>query len=599
MDKIGPQKELQNCLTYTSDSGSEFERTVASAAIKSEETVSPEMARHSAKSLKTKATKWIATHVPGRTHHHNHEHSDSGSTPWDTAHWSEHANYTFHLTTSDLIDMRKGSSRAYLNVGGEHHEIMWRTLCNYPNSRLGRLSLSMDPLEITQLCDDYSPQKNEFYFDHSARSFSSILDLYRTGHLHILDEVCVMAFIEDLNYWGLNECLLDACCLTRFVQRKDRMEEDIKKTSSAGLPSDDSEQFGQGKCAEFQRRLWEVVEKPQTSTMARVFAAVSIIFVMVSIVGLNLSTVPGIGETATNRSDPALGGEGQWVRNPHLEALELICTMWFTFEYLIRFAACPNKQQFVKSFLNLIDLVATLPYYVSKILEACVDFSVTSLGAVNEIVQVLQVLRVLRVFKLARHSSSLQALGHTFFKSYKELGVLVLFVIIIVLVFSTLAYFAERDGNRASFSSIPATFWWATITITTVGYGDVTPQSPLGKFIGCMCSICGVLVIALPIPIIVNNFAEYYQDQARLKKAAKRRERMEKVLAFGQESKLYARIRRGSPPGSDASVSVNRTREERSDKTSINLTGPTLSFTHTDANHDNKNYTDNDGGPNL
>ncbi|OON23493.1 hypothetical protein X801_00597 [Opisthorchis viverrini] len=144
---------------------------------------------------------------------------------------------------------------------------------------------------------------------------------------------------------------------------------------------------------------------------------------MVSIVGLNLSTVPGIGETATNRSDPALGGEGQWVRNPHLEALELICTMWFTFEYLIRFAACPNKQQFVKSFLNLIDLVATLPYYVSKILEACVDFSVTSLGAVNEIVQVLQVLRVLRVFKLARHSSSLQALGHTFFKSYKELGI--------------------------------------------------------------------------------------------------------------------------------------------------------------------------------
>ncbi|VDP69707.1 unnamed protein product [Echinostoma caproni] len=267
-------------------------------------------------------------------------------------------------------------------------------------------------------------------------------------------------------------------------------------------------------------------------------------------------TMPELRVNVTHHNDtpPSLIHEdSHLVINPKLEVLELVCTIWFTFELLVRFTVAPNKCAFAKSPMNLIDVIAILPFYFSKIFEVWLNSTVESLVSVRKVVQMFRILRILRVFKLARHSQGLQALGYTLTQSYKELGLLMMFVVLVVLLFSSLAYFAEKDENADMFTSIPATFWWAIITMTTVGYGDIVPKTILGKVIGSVCCICGVLVVGLPIPIIVNNFAAFYQDQMRRDKVLKHQEATESLNLCTNLSRSFSDKRiRSAGPTSDA-----------------------------------------------
>ncbi|OXA47933.1 potassium voltage-gated channel protein Shab isoform X2 [Folsomia candida] len=459
--------------------------------------------------------------------------------------------------------------RVILNVGGDRHEILWDNLARYPYTRLGQLGERYRSLgenrkvdyssddEILNLCDDYNLTANEYFWDRQPRTFPFILNLYRRGKLHFPEDLCVLEFDEDLQYWGIDELYLDSCCQIKFQQKKEQLIAEIKKDEEF-LSSHKEEDFGKGMISGMRKYLWNMFEKSSTLPQ-KITGMLSIIIIVLSILTLSLSTVPELQvfkckhdnesfceDLLASDDNPSPGQHFILTDNEILETLEMVCIIWFTAEYLIRLFAAPSKRKFFCGVLNNIDLLAIAPFYVSLFL--------VQLDTPGRLVQVLRVIRILRIFKLARHSIGLQSLGFTLRHSYKGLGVLFLFLSIGVVIFSTLAYFAEREDNSEGFGSIPQTFYWAFITMSTVGYGDVTPKTTFGKVISVITGVCGIVVIALPIPIVVNNFGLFYEEQKRQEKSVKRQKALQELKDTENSNSWkgsYMKIRIVDPLGLD------------------------------------------------
>ncbi len=173
-----------------------------------------------------------------------------------------------------IAKSRQLNKRVCLNVGGVRHEVLWKMLEGIPRSRLGRLACQATTHEkILDLCDAYSLVDNEYFFDRHPRSFNAILNFYRTGKLHVVDEMCVMAFADDLDYWGIDEVYLESCCQNKFNTRKEHVVDEMKKEAS-NIKKEVEEDFGDGKFAKYQKCLWDLIEKPHTSTAAKVMVTV-------------------------------------------------------------------------------------------------------------------------------------------------------------------------------------------------------------------------------------------------------------------------------------------------------------------------------------
>ena len=180
------------------------------------------------------------------------------------------------------METRRG--RVTLNVGGQRHEVRWKTLEALPQSRLGRIRFAANTNEMAKLCDDINAHDNELFFDRHASSFNAVLNLYRTGKLHLVDDVCTFSFHDDLLYWGIDEYSFESCCHLKYQQRKEAALEEMRKSdemsngmSAVGVggasdeiimltPQDFGRFLPKQRCY-----LWNVMEYPQTSKIAEVY----------------------------------------------------------------------------------------------------------------------------------------------------------------------------------------------------------------------------------------------------------------------------------------------------------------------------------------
>ncbi|XP_030895061.1 potassium voltage-gated channel subfamily C member 2 isoform X3 [Leptonychotes weddellii] len=489
----------------------------------------------------------------------------------------------------------ENNERVILNVGGTRHETYRSTLKTLPGTRLALLAASEPQGDcLTAAGDKLQPSPpslsppprppplspgpggcfeggagncsprgggdhpgggREFFFDRHPGVFAYVLNYYRTGKLHCPADVCGPLFEEELAFWGIDETDVEPCCWMTYRQHRDAEEAlDIFETPDliGGDPGDDDDLAAKrlgiedaaglggpdgksGRWKRLQPRMWALFEDPYSSRAARFIAFASLFFILVSITTFCLETHEAFN-IVKNKTEPVINGTSVVLQyeietDPALTYVEGVCVVWFTFEFLVRIIFSPNKLEFIKNLLNIIDFVAILPFYLE------VGLSGLSSKAAKDVLGFLRVVRfvrILRIFKLTRHFVGLRVLGHTLRASTNEFLLLIIFLALGVLIFATMIYYAERVGaqpndpsasEHTQFKNIPIGFWWAVVTMTTLGYGDMYPQTWSGMLVGALCALAGVLTIAMPVPVIVNNFGMYYSLAMAKQKLPRKRKK--------------------------------------------------------------------------
>ncbi|KAK5864036.1 hypothetical protein PBY51_001013 [Eleginops maclovinus] len=415
---------------------------------------------------------------------------------------------------------------AIINVGGLRYRLPWTTLEDFPLSRLGQLHLCSSFDEIMCICDDYDVTHNEFFFDRSPCAFRTILTFLRAGKLRSLREMCALSFREELLYWGVPEESMEWCCRRRLLQRVEEFEameraeeeeellEDMMETGSGHR-----EHAAESRLNRCMGKLRDMVERPHSGLPGKIFACLSVLFVTITAVNLSISTMPAM------REEEEAGKCSQMCYNIFI--VETVCVAWFSLEFTLRFIQDRSKLAFLRHPLNLIDVVAILPYYITLVVDSTskgekrLGSGNSYLDKVGLVLRVLRALRILYVMRLARHSLGLQTLGLTARRCTREFGLLLLFLCVAIALYSPLLYLIENEMTTTQeFTSIPATYWWAVITMTTVGYGDMVPRSIPGQVVALSSILSGILLMAFPVTSIFHTFSRSYvelkQEQQRV-----------------------------------------------------------------------------------
>lgn len=226
--------------------------------------------------------------------------------------------------------------------------------------------------------------------------------------------------------------------------------------------------------ATWRQKLYEIVFESDTPA-GRAFDIVLLWAVVISVAAVCLDSVVAVREQY-----------GDWLR-----ILEWTFTLLFTLEYSARILSARNRWQYVFSFYGLVDLLSTIPTYLSIFIPGAHSFLV---------VRILRLMRVFRILKLGNYTDEANYLVAALMASRRKITVFLLSVMTIILVAATLMYLIEGPEN--GFDSIPRALYWAIVTITTVGYGDISPHTVFGQILASGLMLVGYTIIAVPTGIV-------------------------------------------------------------------------------------------------
>ncbi len=243
-----------------------------------------------------------------------------------------------------------------------------------------------------------------------------------------------------------------------------------------------------------RKRIWEIAEATKPKDWAsRIF----VIFILTLIFLNVIAVIVGSIKSVQDRFESLLYG------------FELFSVLVFTIEYILRLWSCTmdprfshpisGRIRFMFHAMTIIDLLAILPFYLPF------------LGVDMRVLRILRLLRILRIAKVGRYYSSLTLIKQVFQSKKEELILSSTMMALLIVVSSSVLYYCENDAQPETFSSIPATMWWAVATLTTVGYGDLYPVTLLGKFFASIIAILGIGMFALPTGILGAGFVEAVQ----------------------------------------------------------------------------------------
>lgn len=190
-----------------------------------------------------------------------------------------------------------------------------------------------------------------------------------------------------------------------------------------------------------------------------------------------------------------------------LYRFELMFTVVFTIEYVLRLYSTPNKRRYIFSFYGVVDLLSLLPTYIALLYPSAVYLIV---------VRIMRVLRVFRILKLLRYMGEANLLYAALLQARRKIFVFLFSVVTLIIIFGALMFIIE--GGENGFDNIPESIYWAIVTITTVGYGDIAPQTPLGQFVAAIAMICGYAIIAVPTGIIGAELMQQVQERGKMPK---------------------------------------------------------------------------------